>query len=1142
MRLNQWTFALATLLALVCASLCTRAEDGDTTQLQGRSDQTRKRLMQAEATLREGDATTATNQLQQILDEAGNDWVEVETGRFLPARTIAQQLLAQLPAAALQRYRDRIDTPAQKLLDAGLNRNDPEPLRRLVEDYSVSRHAETALLRLGDIALERGDTRDAIHHWSRLGEATPTQIDPAQLQARIILARILQGNPKQAKVEYQQLETKHPNAVGTIAGVDGKLTDTLRTLLNDPPQPISDVGPAGWPTFGKMPERLNRLPSVLPYYWPDRPTWQVRFPSAALTNETATAWQTAFHPTVLNGIAYVAVAGQVLGYDIKTGDLLYKYNTRTDPRMSFADMSAKVPVENPQRITLTINDHTIYARLGNPQITGDAESVIVAFDPTLKPLHYLMPPKSKEAQATWEGAPLSVQGRMYMLSARFEGTRINHLLACYADPSQEPQWIRPLCNSPLETGPPREQHLLLSYADGNIIFASHTGLIVAINAETGRPAWAVRYPSSSKPRNPYRSLPPPIASEGRLFVAPADGERIFALDTRTGKTLWQSGEMEVEQLLGVSRGRLIATIRKPNRGIRGFNTATGSDREPNGWRVHDDPLLQTFGLGMVSPDLTLWPTSYGTFIMRSDNGTLIRQPMRGVRGNIIFSDDVLLVATPTGLLGYRSENSVMPGPISQAMDAKSLFVTESTGLNPDLQPKQFTIPNRPQWSKPIRVLEQTDLPDPMAMPIPTQTSGDSSLSHSEPLLFMTPSKLLCCNLATKSTMWKMPLHTEIAATTLQLYQDAMLLIGRHSLALYDSTNGQCYWRIHSPEHWPRSHIDHIQHVGHQIVARVNESQLMAWNDRSGKLSWIRDSMGRSQLTQHPMPGTPRFSGKSTMVGNRLITQTDHGEIQQLSLDQGIIQSKQSTFPQPWRSAPIRHGTDSIIMPTTPGTIECHNVVTGQQCWINQLCSPAAWHGPMPQLRQVAGELYCAISVSYGIELYRLDLSNGRNRWSQPTVCPVPTVNLTEMTYDDVNLYLPLQTTLVAINREHGTIAWNQPWPLSIEAGSWKLIIGEHSLLAYPSTPIPIDGIAAITQRLIRLPMNHNPANWLPLLPWSLYDAWMSRTLPLLQHDLETGALRQRIDLDHVGMTIDVRIATERLALAGFGQIYWLSTD
>ena len=58
---------------------------------------------------------------------------------------------------------------------------------------------------------------------------------------------------------------------------------------------------------------------------------------------------------------------------------------------------------------------------------------------------------------------------------------------------------------------------------------------------TGKPAWGVPLPEAARPPTgpTVRDLSPPLAADGRVFVAPADADRVFALDAETGRLLWR---------------------------------------------------------------------------------------------------------------------------------------------------------------------------------------------------------------------------------------------------------------------------------------------------------------------------------------------------------------------------------------------------------------------------------------------------------------------------------------------------------------------------------------------------------------------------------------------------------------------------
>jgi len=689
---------LLATVALTVFGLPVLGQSQDVTVLRGQSDQTYKRLVEAERMLGMGKAAEAMESLQRIFDEAGDDLVSADGGvHYRSARQVAQRVLAKLPPDALKAYRDRADEPAKVLLEAGRKTRDSRPLRTLIERYPVSRPAEEALLILGELAFERGDFRTAETYWRRLLPMTPTtaeacfpdpKIDPALIRARVALALVFQGELDAARGEQKLLEKSAPKAVGRLAGIDGPLLDTLQKVLDRPPVFAMDQnGDGEWTTFGGSPSRSGSVSGRLPYYWPSRPTWQVpivrddaqlrisKLPRVAPTKSVG------FHPVVVDGVAYIADAVRVFGYDPKTGKKVFHYDFRSDEvgarRPSPLRVSFPLPYD--ADFTLSTSSGQLFARLGDPEMKASVRdengplvaspSVLVGFGPPAKPTPtspplekkwILLPPTPTPSSAAWEGAPIAADGRLYAAFARFEGIRVIHSVACYEDPPTKPLWVADLAESRDSAG--RFRHELLTLAGGNLIFCTQTGLIVAIDARTAKPIWAMKYPRSTRTiaNAPYRDMSPPLADGSRVFVAPTDADHVFALDAETGRLHWKSGPIQVDQMLGVTRGRLVCSIAGPVRGIRGLSTRTGLYQEPEGWAIHDDPLLASFGRGLVSNDLILWPTNSDLFLLNPETGMPLRPPIRGPHGNLAYADGILLVATPTELWGYVSDRVELP--------------------------------------------------------------------------------------------------------------------------------------------------------------------------------------------------------------------------------------------------------------------------------------------------------------------------------------------------------------------------------------------------------------------------------------------------------------------------------------------------
>ena len=244
----------------------------------------------------------------------------------------------------------------------------------------------------------------------------------------------------------------------------------------------------------------------------------------------------------------------------------------------------------------------------------------------------------------------------------------------------------------------------------NVVYCTDGGTVAALDAQTGRPAWEYRYPRNERATLPrYRDLCPPLADGGRIYAAPADTDRLLCLDAFTGRLIWEREGVEVIHLLGVAKGRLIATFGGPVRGIRGLNLRTGADSGTGGWTIHDDGGELTFGRGLVTEEAIVWPTQHGLHFLDPSDGTPLRSPIRGPRppksgrnvplppeshqafGNLCYADGVLVVTTATEVWGYVSEAKKL-GDRRKAVDADP--------DNPDRARRACSVAHRRRASSP----------------------------------------------------------------------------------------------------------------------------------------------------------------------------------------------------------------------------------------------------------------------------------------------------------------------------------------------------------------------------------------------------------------------------------------------------------
>ncbi|MFN4259907.1 MAG: PQQ-binding-like beta-propeller repeat protein [Gemmataceae bacterium] len=665
------------------------------------------RLDNAQQLAEQGQWAEAIQEYQNLVDQSGSALARTGDGHYLSVRRLCQQRLAALPPEALALYRQRVDEQARPLFDEATRQRDHAALRRLVERFFCSRPAEAALDLLGDLAFERGEFTEAERWWRYLARPASEAVQepdqpapasgrdllypdprraPALPRAKQILALLFRGETPRAAIELAAFRRLHAAAQGHLVGQTGNLAAILQALLDQRTQGKSPSAPlTDWPTFAgdasrswiieaapnlagfdpfprhvRLDGHMERFAEVLIKV--DDPPRRVEPEPSYLEAARALA----YHPVVSQGKVVFADALQVVAYDLHTGQRTMVFDMSADYRGPKLDVST--PVRSDIRYTLTVADQRVYARLGAQVIADQREvgsSFLVCLDlAAAAPLRWQVPARTQadEPPFIFEGAPLVEQGRLYVAVTHFldTGAAVTAIDCLDADTGRR-LWRQDVCQEPAWPAQesPQRRHQLLTLAGPLVVYGSHSGMVAAVDRHDGQPAWTFRYPSrGARTDNALpspRDLAPCIHAEGRLFVAPADSDRIFCLDGDTGRLQWESKPVEVAQLLGVARGRLVFTTDSKPRGIRAVAAASGA--EDIGWlQPEDGGDLPTLGRGFLAGDWVFWPTVKGLRVVRIDDGQPIDIDFTQLRhfrsGNLIYADGYLISAGASDLYIY----------------------------------------------------------------------------------------------------------------------------------------------------------------------------------------------------------------------------------------------------------------------------------------------------------------------------------------------------------------------------------------------------------------------------------------------------------------------------------------------------------
>jgi outer membrane protein assembly factor BamB len=712
----------AVLLACV---MVPAARAADAAVLPGESRTTAARLAEVRKKVNDKKYAEAIDELQAILDGAGNDLIPLSSQHLVQARRLCHREIAKLPPEALSEYRSRVNAQAKKWLDEAAPARDVRLLRRIVDEAFCSRAGEAAVDLLGDLAFERGRFDEALAWWRLLAPplaakkenrdelelAYPDpQGDKARLYAKQIVARYFAGDGDAAARELEAFRKEYRKAEGSFLGRTGKYADLLQDLLKQPP-PESD---RAWTTFGGdatrglvvpgPPGAVDRLNRTVK----DGPTWQfdletrrrVDGPPPAPGNgkpDAVRARSLASHPLICGRYAVVADARYVTAYDLRTGKKEDWYDV-ADPKNgnALAAPNLKLPAPPDLRYTMTAADGGLYVRLGAQNIVrpddkeADRDGKIASFlaclsvepDAEGKRDRWCMRPEVVPGKpvvdqrgAIFEGAPVAHNDRLYVAVTWFDGDRTLTAVQCFPAGTRERpplRWQQTVCETrELRPREQRPRHHLLTVAGPNVVYCSHSGAVVAVDAQTGKTVWAVRYTSKAPngaDEPSLRDLTPCLYAAGRLYVAPADDDRLLCLDPLTGETLWERERTYPTHLLGVGKGHLIFTTLTE---LRAVSAADGGDS----WRLPDGGgKLAPMGRGFLLGDVVVWPTANGVFVRQQEDGDPVYSPVildRVPAGNLVYSDGVLATADRTTL-------SVFVPPAMQLEQRR-----EQTKKNPD---------------------------------------------------------------------------------------------------------------------------------------------------------------------------------------------------------------------------------------------------------------------------------------------------------------------------------------------------------------------------------------------------------------------------------------------------------------------------
>lgn len=727
MRNTLSSLALLTLLVLPCgiadvvkSGAVHGAEGEQSVDLSAEvlvpaSPAARRRLTLAREAVGEKRWVDAVGTIQELLSEEVDDGF---TGRSEGSATCstlksqAARLLDFMPREAHELYSLQFGAVAQKLLDEAVDRGDREAFARLSAAYLHTEAGCHATLLLARDRLDCGRPREALAWLRRLNES-PNVARRCQPELALLttISWTLLGQHAKAQNTIERLGVDHPQAIVRIGDEQlnaARDSDRIVRLLDRACGACLPSLATGteWRTFRGDATRnaasdWNGALGEL--------SWRVKTDDdSEEDSDDEPAGLPALYPLAVSGeILARTPAGRLLAIEANTGRRTWEY-PREWPDEPAADSAARGVIMIGGQIgpqaqrwqdaisgQISSDGRQVYLVDGLAGSLGSNSARVIRNRAAqwrlgATPSHNRLVALSQKRQGAvvWSvggadgedepglagvfflGAPVCDGTRLYAL-AEISGELA--LVALQAD-SGRLKWWQPLAHPPLpitRDGQRRMVGAMPSMGDGVVVCPTSAGVVVAVEALSGRLLWGYRYPRAQEAA--FQTLRPPFArarqlaakqtaqgwvdasatiAEGRLLLTPVDSDELLCLDLLTGKAEWAWEGDAMLFVACVHNGKVLVVGEQE---ITALNLANGRSAWPTE-RVALPSEAKPSGRGFLASGFYHLPTDQAEIIKINvaDGRLAERIKTPSVPGNLIGLKDRLIWQTADGVWQFTS--------------------------------------------------------------------------------------------------------------------------------------------------------------------------------------------------------------------------------------------------------------------------------------------------------------------------------------------------------------------------------------------------------------------------------------------------------------------------------------------------------
>ncbi|MEK6239028.1 MAG: PQQ-binding-like beta-propeller repeat protein, partial [Planctomycetales bacterium] len=390
---------------------------------------------------------------------------------------------------------------------------------------------------------------------------------------------------------------------------------------------------------------------------------------------------------------------------------------------------------------------------------------------------------------------------------------------------------------------------------GSIYSNTNCGVVARSDIRDGRSDWTHHYRPAAHTPLPLTLGSPPLVAGDLVLCMPRDSVRVFALDRRTGRLVWENSLVLGVELIGATEDRLI---------VRGLTTLAGLD---------------------LSTGETRWR-------LPLDRPVLGRAALLGSSVYLAGLDGLRRLAANTGRVEEtRKWNLKGEKPLAFAVRGHDLYVvTDKPAEDPRRRDNQPLNPSAPRETSPLK------LPLRLAWRLPRDDARTAFPPQDSPLkgrcYLLSRGVLECIDVSAQGGVrWRRfisardPTMHCVGKTLLVIDGGRGLVSGRpgvqatglvNRVTAHDAEDGRFLWE-HELPHGVRQTVN----CGETQIFHDGQTQVAAVSLATGKRLWERHwsrQLGRGQLMRFLVDGTRLnlFLASPMRIARRLVLDAQTG--------------------------------------------------------------------------------------------------------------------------------------------------------------------------------------------------------------------------------------------------------------------------